>query len=54
MTQLMPEDMNVDFGFGDEEDEIVIDFSGRDLMLSSLREKCSHIAVKEKIATAPP
>ena len=49
----MPEDMEVDMGYGDG-GEIVIDFSGRDLMLSSLREKCSNIAVKEKIAKSPP
>ena len=46
----MPEDMEVDLGYDLEAGEILIDFSGRDLMLSSLREKCSHIVVKEKIA----
>ena len=48
-TQLMPEDFAVETKYDIHGGDIVTDFSGRDLMLSSLREKCSHLEVKRLI-----
>lgn len=45
----MPEDFNVETKYDIHGGDIVTEFSGRELMLSSLREKCSHLAVKEII-----
>ena len=41
-TQLMPEDVAVETKYDIHGGDIVTEFSGRELMLSSLREKCSH------------
>ena len=48
-TQLMPEDFAVETEHDIHGGDIVTDFSGRELMLSSLREKCSHLEVKRLI-----
>lgn len=50
----MPEDVDMDYRYNLEPGDIVIDFSGRELMLSSLREKCSHKVIKERIAHTIP
>ena len=47
---LMPEDFKASSSSSTEQGaEIFAEFSGRELMLSSLREKCSHLAVKDAI-----
>lgn len=54
MEMVDPEDYetdNVKKNFNDNDGEVKAEFSGRELLLSSIEEKCFHMVIKEIIET---